>query len=103
MSATTKTRKPLLPVSGSVKVLRPFGEVNDTTAEIAVNGKASYLSRHATGFRLVGWDDRKEAVALYDLPLDLSSCDCPDATYRDREGGCKHQKALSALRNAGKL
>jgi hypothetical protein len=103
MSATVKPRKPPLPVSGSVKVLRPFGEVNDDTAEIAVNGKPCYLTRHETGYCLTGFDARKGKVSAYDLPLDLSSCDCPDATYRVREGGCKHQKALAALRTAGKL
>jgi hypothetical protein len=31
----------------------------------------------------------------YRLPADLSSCDCPDHTFReDRPGGCKHMVAL---------
>jgi hypothetical protein len=31
----------------------------------------------------------------YHLPHDLSTCDCPDKTFRDdREGGCKHMAAL---------
>jgi hypothetical protein len=41
MSSATQTRKPVKPVSGSVKLLRPFGAVNDTTAEVPINGKAS--------------------------------------------------------------
>jgi hypothetical protein len=32
---------------------------------------------------------------MYRLPADLSSCDCPDHTFReDRPGGCKHRVAL---------
>jgi hypothetical protein len=31
----------------------------------------------------------------YDLPADLSSCDCPDRVYREeRPGGCRHMQAL---------
>ncbi len=31
----------------------------------------------------------------YDLPADLSACDCPDRIYRsERPGGCRHQVAL---------
>jgi hypothetical protein len=31
----------------------------------------------------------------YNLPADLSSCDCPDHTFREeRRGGCKHMAAL---------
>jgi hypothetical protein len=44
-----------------------------------------------TGFELskFGTDQR------YDLPADLSSCDCPDHIYReDRPGGCRHMQAL---------
>ena len=107
MTTATKTRKqvkPLAPASGTVKVLRPVGEVNDRAAEVAIDGKAYYLTRHNTGFTLTTWDDRDAAVVTYDLPLDLSSCDCPDATYRgERPGGYKHRRGLQALRQAGKL
>jgi hypothetical protein len=44
-----------------------------------------------TGFELsvFGTDLR------YDLPADLSSCDCPDHVYREeRPGGCRHMQAL---------
>jgi hypothetical protein len=31
----------------------------------------------------------------YDLPADLSDCDCPDHTYREeRPGGCRHMQAM---------
>lgn len=47
-----------------------------------------------TGYRLTKADG---SGAFYDLPADLSSCDCPDATYHpERPGGCRHQRALRA-------
>jgi hypothetical protein len=31
----------------------------------------------------------------YELPADLSDCDCPDHTYREeRPGGCRHMQAM---------
>jgi hypothetical protein len=44
-----------------------------------------------TGYRL-----RKFVTGeKYDLPRDLSSCDCPDGIYRaGRPGGCRHAAAL---------
>jgi hypothetical protein len=100
----TKSRKPVKPVSGTVRLLKPVGEINDRTAQIEIDGKPYYLERTGTGFRLVGWDERDKEVTVYDLPLTLDSCDCPDATYRsERPGGCKHRKALLALQAAGKL
>ncbi len=104
MAHATNSRKAVNPVAGSVKLVRPFGEVNDDTAEVLINEKPYYLTRTETGYRLTGYDSRKGKVTTYDLPADLSSCDCPDATWRpQREGGCKHRKALAALRQTGKL
>ncbi len=105
MHATT-SRKPrqLTPATGSVQVLRPVGQVNATTGEIAINGKPYYLARLEHGYRLTGYDSLHQQVTAYDLPLDLSGCDCPDATFRtERPGGCKHRKALLALKAAGKI
>ena len=45
---------------------------------------------HATGYRLENVDSGK----VYDLPLGLSSCDCPDSELRPRPGGCKHRVGL---------
>ena len=105
VKSSRSNRKPLQPVSGSVKVLRPVGDVNATTGEILINGnKQYYLQVLQTGYRLWSYDERARAVTSYDLPLDLSSCDCPDATYRsERPEGCKHRRALAALKAAGKL
>jgi hypothetical protein len=47
--------------------------------------------------RLVGWSLRKQGGEVYDLPADLSSCDCADACFHpERPGGCKHRRALAA-------
>jgi hypothetical protein len=90
VATKTRNRKPLVPVSGTANVLRPVGAVNDTTGEVSINGRPYYLTVHATGYRLTGFDAKKARSTVYDLPADLSSCDCPDATYRgEREGGCK--------------
>src|SRR5262249_40074872 len=104
MATLTKPRKQVKPAHGTVRVLRPIGAVNPTTGEIAINGRAYYLTRHATGYRLTGYDPRERQATVYDLPADFSSCDCPDATYHpERAGGCKHRKALTALQVAGQL
>jgi hypothetical protein len=41
------------------------------------------------GFRLTAFASGE----VVDLPRDLSSCDCPDRTYK-RPGGCRHMAAL---------
>jgi hypothetical protein len=104
----TKPCKPrqrqLKPATGAVRLVRPIGAVNESTGEVVISGKSYYLSWHATGFRLTGYDERHQAVTVYDIPSDLSSCDCPDATYNpERPGGCKHRKALVALRQAQRI
>jgi hypothetical protein len=51
------------------------------------------------GPALVGWRLLKVGTtAMYDLPADLSTCDCPDKLFNpDRPGGlCKHQAAMRA-------
>jgi hypothetical protein len=98
-----RVRKPLPPATGTARVLRPVGTVNPGTGEVAINGKPYYLQVLEGGFRLTGYDARKAEVTVYDLPADLSSCECPDHCFRDRPGGCKHIKSLAALRTAGKL
>ncbi|MCI0462121.1 MAG: hypothetical protein L0Z62_34650 [Gemmataceae bacterium] len=96
--------RPLAPASGTVRLLRPVGTVNDTTGEIRIDAKDYYLQVEEASYRLVGYDQQHQAPTAYDLPLDLSTCDCADATYRsERPGGCKHRRALEALRAAGKL
>jgi hypothetical protein len=110
-----RTRKPLSPVSvvarfvggaarqdvldGSAVLSVSTGDDTDRD-ETAYWCLALYEGDRCTGFRLTkfGTDE------VYDLPRDLSSCDCPDQTYRpERPGGCKHIAALrQALPTVGK-
>src|SRR5262245_27488051 len=87
--APRKAERPPEPAHGTVKVLRPVGELAPDLGEIAINGKPYLLALLDTAYRLVGLDE-KRAATCYDLPVDLSSCDCPDAEFRARPGGCKH-------------
>src|SRR5262245_4613569 len=101
------TRKPVsrqLPaVHGTAKVLQPIGSINADTGEIEINGKP-YFVRGCDGcYSLFGFDARKGETTHYDVSADCKECDCADATYRNRPGGCKHCRALSAMINAGKL
>lgn len=57
------------------------------------------------GYRLVKIDGL-ERTATYDVDVTTPhwTCDCPDATFTDRPGGCKHIGGLrAALRAAGLL
>ena len=52
---------------------------------------AVYDAGRCVAFRLVKFGSGEQ----YDLPRDLSSCDCPDRTYKpERPGGRKHMVAL---------
>jgi hypothetical protein len=52
---------------------------------------AAFDGARCLGFRLVAFGTGE----VYDLPRDLSSCDCPDHVYRgERPGGCRHMQAL---------
>jgi hypothetical protein len=104
LTRTRKPRKPALPVHGTVRVLRAVCGCHPGAVEVEISGKPYYLARHETGYRLHGYDPRRGVPTCYDLPSDLSSCDCPDSVWcPDRPEGCKHRKALLALRAAGKL
>lgn len=101
--ATVATPTPTCKPANVVRLRQPVGPHLGAPGEILINGKAYLLGRHSHGFRLGGYNAAKDEGTCYDIPLDCSSCDCPDATYRQREGGCKHQRAIRALLNAGKL
>jgi hypothetical protein len=98
------------PVSGVVRliappvapcVLIPGGQAGS----VSINGDTYALTFivHEAG-DVNGYHIVKDATgSAYDLPADLSTCDCPDATYRVRPGGCRHAAALRALKAAGKI
>lgn len=97
-----RTRKPAAPVHGSCRwLLQPAGA---RPGMLSINGVAYLVEilRDASqpyAFRLSRQDLRHGAE--YQLPTDLSSCDCPDAVYReDRPGGCKHRRALTVALSA---
>lgn len=95
----TRTRKPLGPAHGTCRwVLQPAGR----RPGILALGGLTYLFevlRHGGtpyGFRLSREGDEAAAELAYQLPADLSGCDCPDAVYRAaRPGGCKHRRSLA--------
>ncbi len=39
----------------------------------------------------------KSQGACYTVRISSGTCDCPDAQYRPKEGGCKHVRALIAV------
>jgi hypothetical protein len=101
---TRKPRKPAQPVHGTARVLRPVCGCHPGAVEVRINDRDYYLARHETGYRLHGYDPKKGKSTCYDLPSDLSSCDCPDATFcPERPEGCKHRKALLALKAADRI
>jgi hypothetical protein len=95
-------------VAGTVRILKPIGTVGpieNRTGEIAINGKAYSCHCLEFGFSLTT-TDTKNQPKCYELPADLSSCECMDYLSRSdkrQDGRCKHQKALAALVKAGKL
>src|SRR5213593_2576196 len=95
-NATRKTASRQLPaVHGSVKVLQPIGSVGPDTAEISINDKPYFCRCLEHGYQLFSFDIRKGETRHYDLPADLSSCECLDYLNRsDRreDHACKHQK-----------
>jgi hypothetical protein len=114
LPATRPPAKPLEPVAVTGRILTGLGQgLHDlfhgcAILEIEGDGKLdSYWvtlnvspDGHIAGVRV----QRFATGQRYDLPADLSSCDCPDQLYRsERPGGCKHMVALrQALVNVAK-
>lgn len=120
MSKTTQqtATRQLPAVEGSVKLLQAIGTVghpDNRVGEIEITSETKrgpivrryFVQVHDHGFRLVGWDPKRKESTIYDLPADLSSCDCKDFLTRSdkREDGpsCKHCKALRSLTAKGLL
>jgi hypothetical protein len=52
------------------------------------------------GYSLLQSDGKRYDVSL---AAPVETCDCPDGTFREREGGCRHVRALRELRAANKI
>jgi hypothetical protein len=77
-------------IDGSAVLSIVSGDETDPD-ETAYWVQALYDGDRCTGFRLTKFGGEE----VYDLPRDLSSCDCPDRTYKpERPGGCKYMQAL---------
>lgn len=90
-----RNRKPLSPATGAAHwVCHLTAGVNAHPGVLTINGTTYIVHAHVTGYRLVKPDDG----TAYDLPADLSSCDCPDACFRLKRaaGLCKHARGLRA-------
>lgn len=94
LSSSQRQVKAARPVTGACRwAVQP----TDTHPGCLVISGVAYLvyeNRH-DGI-LLGYRLNKADGTAYDLPADLSGCDCPDATYRERPGGCKHRRSLRA-------
>ncbi len=107
-----RPRKPLSPVEVSATLEATIADLiaghavlsivrgDDTDRDVRLYWVKAHLNAEAriTGFELsvFGTDLR------YDLPADLSSCDCPDQIYREeRPGGCRHAGAAAGPRRHG--
>src|SRR5262245_47217669 len=92
------SRKPLSPVTVTAALSIPVGAIAPGVGEVLIDDRRYTLVVHASGYRLHGRDEKRDEATLYDLPLSLAGCDCPDRTYRPgRPGGCRHMVALRQL------
>jgi hypothetical protein len=91
-----KTCKATRPASGVCRWLtRPNAHREGGT--LAINGTAYEVLPLYDGATLAGYRLLKADGTMYDLPADLTCCDCPDHTFHpERPGGCKHVAALRA-------
>jgi hypothetical protein len=94
-------RKPLL----AVQVVGEWGEAPGFptdedllmgAAVLCIDGWAYWCQANTDRGNVVGWVLRKFGSGeVYNLPRDLSSCECGDHLWRgNRPGGCKHMVAL---------
>jgi hypothetical protein len=111
MTTITRPRKPVKVSRTPYKASKPVHgscwwavQPTDSHPGVLVINSTAYLV-NATFCAIsgdpLGYQLRKTDGTVYDLAADLSSCDCPDATYQEeRPGGCKHRRALAAALKA---
>ena len=96
MATTTRTRKPLAPVTVEVRWTRPLfvNALDPKSGCLELNGEFYGVISLEPGFQFV-----KRDGTTYEVELDAPypSCSCPDHTFRpNRPGGCKHIRGLQA-------
>jgi hypothetical protein len=95
-----KTRKATRPAAGTCRWLTEPNAQHEGGV-LAINGTVYEVLPLFDGEAHVGYRLLKTDGAMYDLPADLSGCDCPDATFHpERPNGCKHRAALQAALKA---
>lgn len=104
LTRPARQRKPLSPVNVRARFVggATRQDVLDGAAVLSITDlttreeAAYWLEAVYDGERCVAFRLRKfGGEEQYDLPRDLSSCDCPDGIYRaERPGGCRHMAAL---------
>jgi hypothetical protein len=89
--AAARNRKPLPPAHGACRWICQMTDAH--AGVLTINGTVYTVQALREGYRL-----QKQDGTVYDLPLTLDSCDCPDSCYRHERsaGTCKHANGLRA-------
>ncbi len=94
MSDATRTAPAVQPTRGVCRWLSKPNARHEGGV-LSINGTTYEVLPLFDGEAFVGYRLLKADGAMYDLPADLSGCDCPDHCYHPgRPGGCKHMAAL---------
>src|SRR4051794_34518234 len=95
-----KTHKATRPAAGTCRWLAE-PNAHHEGGVLEINGTPYDLLPLYDGEERVGYRLLKADGAMYDVPADLTGCDCPDATFHpERPGGCKHRASLKAALTA---
>ncbi len=87
------TTTTLTPATGTCRWLRRPDASG--RGRVCINDVEYVILVAETGVQLTHTVPNVQAGTGYSLPADLTSCDCPDCTFRDRM--CKHARAIRAL------
>ena len=91
---TNRSQKPKVkPVSGTCQWLVPINPEIGVGA-LAINGKPYVVTVLKDGNNTVGYRLEKPDSKTYEIDAQTWECNCPDATFRERQ--CKHALALRA-------
>ena len=105
MATSTVNRRAAQPVSVTYAWDRRLwdNELDARSGSLDINGEPYGIIALVERGTLLGYQLVKADGTTYELPADLSECNCADSVYRERPGGCKHRRALcDALAELGK-